>query len=63
MTLKNVLILLGLALVLENATTTKNLGVMLGYNIVAMLQNSGELADCLMSQKPKESIHDTLLME
>ena len=46
MTLKNVIILLALALVLENAIATRNLGVMQGYNIAAMLQNSGELANC-----------------
>ncbi|KAK9996151.1 hypothetical protein SO802_020837 [Lithocarpus litseifolius] len=40
MALKNVIILLSLALVLENATATRNLGVMPRYNIAAMLQKS-----------------------
>ena len=47
MELKNVLILLALALVLEqNATASRNLVVLTGYNIAEMLQNTGELVNC-----------------
>lgn len=61
MALKNVIILSALALVLENATATRNLGVMPGYNIAAMLQNSGELANCWNTLKDLKSCSNEIV--